>query len=346
MTAVDDRIRQLVREMADTAPAAGPVPLIGASPAVSRRRTAPLVLTAVVVLLAGAGAALWFVRDDGSSETLAADLADPSRDDDGRLILGPDEWLVPEFLPDSVELAYGLAGEPTGSLFFADPGGPAAVTIGFAPSAAFAPGAPPDLRELGGRTWDRLGDQRYALETTEGWIVVTSIALDDEVLEQVIRSLVIRPTSALSRQPIDVEQGPYVEVARTSFDGRSVTLEVTGDGAVYASRVDSGSSCCLSLGKGELLRVSATGPSPAGEALAYGIVDEAVGLIELYPASGPVIRVEPQDLDGGLPVDFFVASFPTTSEVLRGPLPVIVVYDTDGEELGRSDLDEAVVRRE
>ena len=53
-----------------------------------------------------------------------------------------------------------------------------------------------------------------------------------------------------------------------------------------------------------------------------------------------------QDLDGGLPVDFFVASFPTTSEVLRGPLPVIVVYDTDGEELGRSDLDEAVVRRE
>lgn len=344
MTIIDDRIRQLVQEMVDTAPVVEPsLSRVGPS-APATRRVAPAVLVAAVVLL-GIATAVWFERSDGTSETIASALDDPSRDADGVLVLEADEWLFPEYLPDGLTFGYGLVTGESRSLLFSDPAGPMVLSIGSLPAAFLAPTDPTDASELGGRSWDRLAGLGYALETTDGWVLVGGVAIEDEVIEQIIDSLVIRGSSALPRRPLDTVGGEYSPVAQVGFQGRTVSLEVATDGVVYASRIDGSASCCLSLDADELLRVTASGPGPEAEALAYGLVDEAVALIELYPASGPVVRVEPQDLDGDLAVDFFVAAFPTTSEVLRGPLPAVILYDAAGDEIGRSDLDDVVVRR-
>lgn len=339
---IDDRIRQLVGEMVEAAPPAGPLPLSGSPHGRDRRRPARALVAAVVVLL-GVSAVLWFTRDDGTSGTVAADLDDPSRDDDGLLVLGRDEWLVPTDLPDGLAFSYALVAD-TRSLVYSDPGGPAVLSIGTLPAAFLSPADPADVRELGGRAWDRLGGMGYALQTTDGWVLVGAVAIEDAVLEQIIESFVVRPSSALTRPPLDTVEGPYVAVASSSFEERSVTLEVATDGFVYASRVDGGSSCCVSLREGELLRMAVgSGPVAPGEALLTGFVDESVAVVELRPADGATLRIEPQDLDGDLPIDFFLAVVPTTSEVLLGPLPSVVVYDAAGAELGRAGLDEGVV---
>ncbi len=375
MSVVDDRLRQLVQEMTDAAPPAGDLPdpgrpASGASGYGAGRGWLAPAASVVLVVVLGLGGAMWVRGGDVDGPTVASDGAvegeDPGRsrgsdggdvweegvgsdltgtgfgelseDGDGRFVLDPGEWVYPTYLPEGVDFEFAMASHGFQFLTFVNEAGHFGLRITVQPDYT-----PNESRTegIGGTSWlRRVEFGGYLHNTTSGWLSVERGNLSNGELLEVIASLVVLTGDQLPRPPIDMEHGPFTEVARATHQGRDVTLKVVTDGTYYALE----GGCCSALFDDDLLRITGGSgpgspvpdPSVSGEGVIHGIVRESVARIDLHLVDGSVITTEPQDLGDSFSIDFVFVAIPVEGDDLFGQIETVVAYGVDGAELGRS----------
>lgn len=370
MNDVDDRLRQLVYEMTDSAPPAGPVPVAAPVVALRRRpqRRMMVAIAAAAVLLVG-GAVVW--RQVGfDSSTVTADVTGGGSGAGGTALPNPDvvlptpgvlenlgdqQWAYPTFLPDGVEFKFAMTTTTRirNVWFVGGDESTVLVTIGTFSPEEF--GGAFTERVIGGVTWLRGSTGRFFLEASSGWLSVVGLGIEEDAVVEVISSLIVVDDLGLPRPPIDMVNGPFVEVARANQDGTEAVLEITTDGLHYGTNTrnagdeTSGSGCCSVLKEGDLLIISGTsgrgpgaaavGEVAAGDGLIWALADESVATVEIRLVDGSVITTRPQDTNDAFPVDFLFVAVPEAGGDIFGTVDEFVAFDADGNELGSGSME-------
>lgn len=348
MTVLDDRLHQLVQEMVDCAPVLHGPPLPASLPERERPRHRPILAVAVVVFVVAGLLGWWRVATrDGATEVVPRGSLER---------LGPDDWVYPTFLPEGIEFDYALRSALVDRISFAS-ASDRFVSIGILDLEIdeVALGESVGSVEIGGRQWIDYwgsGAERDVLVLPIGGrvIEVHTGFVDRATAIAIAASLEVVDGDELPRPPLDMENGPFAEVARARSDGAAgPVLEVITDGVYFAEQyryggTAGGGGCCMRLDPGEYISIgggTGAGPTrdgeiPTGPGTIHGIVHPDVASVDIHLTDGSVVTTEPQDLHDSFTENFLFATIPDAGELGLDRVAFVVAYDADGNELDRA----------